>query len=46
MKNGWMCVRVLLLFVAIFLGSISNVKSQDLFREMDQIKKEVTVLRK
>lgn len=45
MKNGWMCVRVLLLFVAIFLGSISNVKSQDLFREMDQIKKEVTVLR-
>lgn len=45
MKNGWMSTRVLLLFVAIFLGSISNVQSQDLFREMDQLKKELTDLK-
>ncbi len=45
MKNGWTYSWVLLLFVAIFLGSISNVQSQDLFREMDQLKKEISDLK-
>ncbi len=45
MKNGWTCAQVALLFMAIFLGSISNVQSQDLFREMDQLKKEISDLK-
>ena len=45
MKNGWTCSRVFLLFVVIFLGSISNARSQDLFREMDQLKKEISDLK-
>jgi hypothetical protein len=45
MNNGWTYSSVLLLFVAIFLGSISNVQSQDLFREMDQLKKEISDLK-
>ncbi len=45
MQNGWTCSRVFLLFMAIFLGSISNARSQDLFREMDQLKKEISDLR-
>jgi hypothetical protein len=45
MKNGWTCSRVFLLFMVIFLGSISNARSQDLFREMDQLKKEISDLR-
>jgi hypothetical protein len=45
MQNGWICWRVLLLFVAIFLGSISNAQSQDVFREMDHLKKEISDLK-
>jgi hypothetical protein len=45
MKSGCICWRVLLLFVAIFLGSISSVQSQDVFREMDQLKKQVSDLK-
>ncbi len=45
MKSDRACWRVLLLFVAIFIGSISNVQSQDLFREMDQLKKQISDLK-
>jgi hypothetical protein len=45
MKNCWRYSRVFLLFVAVFLGSISSVQSQDLFREMDQLKKEISDLK-
>jgi hypothetical protein len=45
MKNGWTCSLVFLLFVVIFLGSISNARSQDLFREMDQLKQEISDLK-
>jgi len=45
MKNWWRRSRVFLLFVAVFLGSISSVQSQDLFSEMDQLKKELSHLK-
>jgi hypothetical protein len=45
MKNCWRYSRVFLLFVAVFLGSISSVQSQDVFREMDQLKKEISDLK-
>ena len=34
-----------MLFVAIFIGSISNAQSQDLFAEMGQLKKEISDLK-
>jgi hypothetical protein len=45
MKNCCRYSRVFLLFVVIFLGSISSVQCQDLFREMDQLKKEISDLK-
>ena len=45
MEKGWMCSRVFLLFVAIFLAPISTVQSQDLFSEMDQLKRELSDLK-
>jgi hypothetical protein len=45
MKNCCRYSRVFLLFVAVFLGSISSVQSQDVFREMDQLKKEISDLK-
>jgi cell division septum initiation protein DivIVA len=45
MKSGCTCWRVLPLFVVIFIGSVSSVQSQDVFREMDQLKKQVSDLK-
>ncbi len=45
MKDVGMGVRISWLLVVLFLGSISDVQSQDLFSEMDQLKKEISALR-
>ncbi len=45
MKNLRVWSRVSLLLLVVFLGSIRDVRSQDVFREMDQIKKQVSDLK-
>jgi len=46
MKNIGMWSKVYWLLLVVFVGSISDVRSQDLFREIDQVKKEVSDLKK
>ena len=45
MKKGGMYWRAPWLLLVVFLAFTSNVQSQDLFREMDQLKKEVAALK-
>lgn len=45
MKTFGACAMISWLFVAVFLGSASNVHSQDLFSEISQVKKDLSDLR-
>ncbi|MGB6063178.1 MAG: hypothetical protein WBG50_00095 [Desulfomonilaceae bacterium] len=45
MKNLGVFSRVSLLPLVVLLGSVCDVRSQDVFREMDQIKKQVSDLK-
>jgi hypothetical protein len=42
MRNAGRWGKISCLLVVIFLGAISDVRSQDLFREMDDLKKEIS----
>lgn len=45
MKNVAACSKVFWLFVVIFFASLSGVQAQDLFAQMDQVKKELSDLK-
>ena len=45
MKNFGVCLRVSVLLLVLSLGSVCDVRSQDVFREMNQIKQQVSDLR-
>jgi hypothetical protein len=45
MTNGGMWRKISLLLVVIFFASIPEVRPQDLFREMDDLKKQISELR-